>query len=132
MAHEFGCRVHAIRAAAVRFRWLAPSLQIARCFQQSASQCDNAGVARAQVLLGAIRDRASVLILLDRNVLFANAVHAGETFRALLVAIEEIVVRTVGDRLERKRIDSFSSCEIIETSLVSSDMAGPGAVKLLA
>jgi hypothetical protein len=71
-------------------------------------------------------------LLLNRYVFFANTAHAGEVFVLLLGTIEEIVVRAVGDGLKRIWIDSFSSCEIIETSLVSSDMAGPGAVKLLA
>ena len=96
--------MHAIRAAAMGLRWLLSCLPISRHFQQSVPQCDNAAVANTQVFLGAI-DHRSVQVLLNRNVLIADTAHAGKVFAVLLLAIYKIVVLSIGDRLERARID---------------------------
>src|SRR6266508_4222672 len=103
-AREIGYWMHAIGVTASKFGRLPPGLQIARRFQQSAPQCDNSGVACAQVLLGPIH-HWPVQVLLNRYVFLADAAHTGEVFVLLLLAINKIVVRTVGDRLERTGID---------------------------
>ena len=61
---------------------------------ESAAGGDDAGVAGAEVLGGAIGDRAA-LVLLDRHVLDADALDAGVADGLLGFAVDQVVVRLV-------------------------------------
>src|SRR6202158_2772004 len=71
-------------------------LQRPRSAHDELAELDDAEIGRAEMLAGAVLDRA--LAVLDRRVLLADAGDAGEGLALLLRAVDQVVVAGVAQR----------------------------------